>query len=282
MKTEIKNRKSKAGNEFTLIELLAAPAVATSFSAGRRQVRSKFTLIELLVVIAIIAILAALLLPALRNAKFMAKSILCISNLKQMGTAFELYLSDNNGRLPRAWDVAGNYQTEYRKCVIDEYVNKPEIEMCPNATKQVSGGNHYSCNPAVMREIRAADLAVGVDTISYQQIGRFGEVVVLMDGVQYRSTSNWSAEPMAKAIDSGAVWGTTYNSSSLTLNDPVTVGVNTDGLDPLGKQQIRWREAGVSGTAGALKTNCLFADWHAESLNPGSFTNKMLRTTKIP
>lgn len=244
--------------------------------------RHCFTLIELLVVIAIISILAALLLPALRNAKFMAKSILCISNLKQIGTAFELYLSDNNGRLPRAWDVAGNYQTEYRKCVIDEYVNKPEIVMCPNATKQVSGGNHYSCNPAVMREIRATDLAIGVDTISYQQIGRFSTVAVLVDGVQYRSTSNWSAEPMAKSIDSGAVWGAAYNPTSTTLNDPVTVGVNTDGLDPLGKQQIRWREAGVSGNVGALKTNCLFADWHAESLTPGSFTNNMLRPDKIP
>ncbi|HBC87573.1 MAG TPA: hypothetical protein DCZ94_11505 [Lentisphaeria bacterium] len=248
----------------------------------KNKSKNTFTLIELLVVIAIISILAALLLPALRNAKFMAKSILCVSNLKQMGTAFDLYLSDNNYRMPRAWDVAGGYQTEYRKVVIDGYINKPEISMCPNATKQVMGGYHYSCNPAVMREIRATDLAIGVDTITYPQIGRFSEVVVLLDGVQYRSTSEWSAEPMAKSIDSAAVWGAAYSSTSLTLNNPVTVGVNTDGIDPLGKQQIRWRESGVSGTKGALKTNCLFADWHVESLTPGSFTNTMLRPNKIP
>ena len=62
--------------------------------------KKAFTLIELLVVIAIIAILAAILFPVFAKAREAAKKTACLSNLKQMGTAFTLYLNDNDSQFP--------------------------------------------------------------------------------------------------------------------------------------------------------------------------------------
>ncbi len=70
-----------------------------------------FTFIELMVVLGVIAILAALLLPALIRTREMGRSTACLSNLHQMGIALQLYVSDNQNLLPVMYDQSVNGAT---------------------------------------------------------------------------------------------------------------------------------------------------------------------------
>lgn len=97
--------------------------------------RKKFTLIELLVVIAIIAILASMLLPALGKARDKAKTIKCLSQLKQIGSSVMLYTNDNDSMVP-GWMMSSTITDYYQRWlpVLNPYTSyMPWLWVCPSS-----------------------------------------------------------------------------------------------------------------------------------------------------
>jgi len=143
--------------------------------------RGAFTLIELLVVIAIIAILAAMLLPALAKAKQKARTIQCLSNMKQMQLCWDMYFQDNfdllplNGAaptsgpggnsLPNSW-IQGNAQTDdgpqnLEKGVLWSYNKSAAIYACPANTRLINFPFDPPAHPApfVGSQVRTCSIA---------------------------------------------------------------------------------------------------------------------------
>jgi len=111
-----------------------------------------FTLVELLVVIAIIALLLSILMPSLTKVRRQAKSVVCLSNLKQWGVAFSMYTNDNNGKNycyfpPNLNGPAPdpNWDDNLKRtaiAVLKPYYSDYRLAMCPAAIVNGPGGSY--------------------------------------------------------------------------------------------------------------------------------------------
>jgi prepilin-type N-terminal cleavage/methylation domain-containing protein/prepilin-type processing-associated H-X9-DG protein len=132
----------------------------TPSAPGRRPSafdRAAFTLIELLIVIAIIAILAALLLPVLAKSREHARSAACLSNLRQIGIALQLYTQDHDNRMPVMYDALLSTNsspltnTATIDLVLSNYLGNVRVLRCLSDNKRLfeQTGSSYAWNSLV-------------------------------------------------------------------------------------------------------------------------------------
>ena len=162
-----------------------------------RRKRDAFTLIELLVVIAIIAILAAMLLPALAKARDKALKVVCISNERQMAQVYHMYTLDWRSRLPTK-EMLGN--SSYR--IVTEPMSLPfffrpysttnEVWLCPAGRKLLaSNGVNYAWS-------RAQNLVS--ENGSEEAFTKMSQTVVVWDNFTYLL-------PSVFGVDEGSTGG---------------------------------------------------------------------------
>lgn len=151
----------------------------------RYKYSKRFTLVELLVVIAIIGILVSLLLPGLQKAKSKSIQAVCASQQKQIGVAWYMYWTDNNGKFTperNGWEAPKYYNEDKHvatqwtvyQVYLDSYTDHKEVYRCPEPTRASSHRNdsdyfqHDYSLPGFVRlnqhEIdESSETALGVD-----------------------------------------------------------------------------------------------------------------------
>jgi len=209
-----------------------------------------FTLIELLVVIAIIAILAAILFPVFSRARESARRASCMSNLKQIGLAWTMYIQDyDENMVTYAYPSfpGGTHAWQYGwQVALFPYINSRQVFICPSAYKKSSAAS-VNCDPTNVKTTWN-----GVSTA-------FGSGSY---GINYSYLARWAStgsSPDLKLVDS----------SIATIEKPAQTVAVTE-ITALGSYGSTYRPSiwSLSYTScGGTNYGDQFGDWHFDGTN---------------
>lgn len=225
------------------------------------RIKKGFTLIELLVVIAIIAILAAILFPVFAQAREKARSTSCLSNLKQIGTGWFMYVQDYDETIPEGWSaISGGFHN-----LVQPYMKNYQIVECPSArVKDWS----YTYNDLLNYKSLAA-------------IERPSQTIVEMDSTQ----TNWCGNGDLGCVSaSSTFWGwwkpqlwdnpgpNYWDDSSVNPHAHLLTELNGQSLDvdPDDLNGINYDRTGMPRYRHSLGINAIFADGHAKWQRKGT------------
>jgi len=240
-------------------------------------IRTGFTLIELLVVIAIIAILAAILLPVFSTAREKSRQSSCLSNLKQMGYAMELYTQDYDHHFPLALDNVGtgsapNLYPASWMYALQAYIHSLNAMICLDSTHDNTAVQNsddilrnyaYGPTTAVRGPGVVYDILVAAPfgTAMWEGIGGFtGSPLLWYQQPSPSRSQNQIARPADMVLLLDHVWFDWGYSVPPTAGNPQTY------LFPSPRHQTEAPIPVPGGSAPEGWINCLFVDGHAKML----------------